>query len=59
MAEFKFTESKMELDMTIDDIRNEPVDSNRNPRCKRGRRMCYAHDGPTGIDKCKFVYTGR
>ena len=54
MAEYKFTESKMELDMTIDDIRNEPVDSNRIPRCKRCKRMCYAHDGPTGIDKCKL-----
>ena len=52
--EFEFEETKMELDMTIDDIKNEPKDSVKIPRCKKCRRMCFGHDGPTGTDNCKL-----
>ena len=41
--------------MTIDDLRNDPVDSDRIPHCKRCRKLCYAHNnGPTEIDKCQL-----
>ena len=50
----EYFETKVELNMTIDDIRNEPPDSERIPRCKKCRRMCFAHDGPTGVEKCKL-----
>ena len=47
-------ETKEEQDMTVDEIRKEPENSAKIPRCKKCRRMCFNHDGPTGVDKCKL-----
>ena len=54
MDDDEYFETKMELNMTLDDIRNEPIESERIPRCKKCKRMCFAHDGPTGLEKCKL-----
>ena len=47
-------ETTEEINMTVEEIRNEPKESGRVPRCRRCRRMCFGHDGPTGMDKCKL-----
>ena len=50
----EFEESKMEISMTIEEIVEEPQDSTRIPRCKKCRRMCFGHEGPTGLENCKL-----
>ena len=43
-----------EESMEVEDIRKEPIDSNKVTRCKKCRRMKYGHPQPYGQHECNL-----